>query len=240
MRSFRRLNWRYAIGELLIVFVGIMSAVQVDRWNTGRLDRAASDAYLDRIAVDLEADLAFLGEIGEASRAQSESVDRFLLFLGGEGGVPSDSAIATQVVEVLTSGGARIAFGLRTGTFRDMLSTGSLALVEDPELRDSLISYYEDATVPLADRATEFHASEVYNPLQELFARHVDYRVLYGSLKDLPGSRLLVTNWGTLANDADLRTQLQRLSAGAFDLAKLYSRLAETTRSLREQVVAAR
>lgn len=239
MGAIRRLNWRYAIGELLIVFVGIMSAVQVDRWNTGRMERAAGQAYLDRVALDLNADLTFLAEIEESSRLQSAAVDRFLLFMNENTAVPSDSMLAAGVVEVLTAGGTRVAFGLRTGTFRDMLSTGALALIENDELRNALISYYEDATVPLLDRATEYTTVDLYYPLQEMFAAHLDYRVLYGSMKGNPDAHLLVTDWQSLRNDAELRTQLQRLSAGAFDIAGLYSTIAETTERLREQIAAA-
>jgi hypothetical protein len=72
-----------------------------------------------------------------------------------------------------------------------------------------------------------------------LFAAHIDYRVLYGSLANDPDAALLTTDWRSLRSDARLKTQLQRLSAGAFSIAGLYSRIAETTRGLRDQLAAA-
>ena len=53
MASWRQWRWGSALGELLIVFVGILGAVQVDRWNEGRKERAVLQDYLDRIIIDV-------------------------------------------------------------------------------------------------------------------------------------------------------------------------------------------
>ena len=48
---------RYAIGEILLVMVGILLALQVNNWNNVRSERALEVKYLKGIKADLQVDL---------------------------------------------------------------------------------------------------------------------------------------------------------------------------------------
>ena len=49
-----KINWRYALGELAIVVVGILIAVSVNAWWGSRQDAAPEQAYLQQLASDLD------------------------------------------------------------------------------------------------------------------------------------------------------------------------------------------
>ncbi len=48
---------RYAIGEIVLVVIGILIALQINTWNNERINRIEEKAYLKRLAMDLNRDL---------------------------------------------------------------------------------------------------------------------------------------------------------------------------------------
>ena len=51
---------KYAIGEIALVVIGILIALQVNNWNIDRVDRKSEQKYLKNIKEDLEKDLVNL------------------------------------------------------------------------------------------------------------------------------------------------------------------------------------
>ncbi len=54
------LNWRYAMGELLLIILGILIALAISDWNDRRLQHQQEQALLREVRTTLEADLAEL------------------------------------------------------------------------------------------------------------------------------------------------------------------------------------
>jgi len=52
-----RLDWKYAIGELLIVTLGVLVALYVDQWNTDRLLKLEEVDYIERLLEQAKFDL---------------------------------------------------------------------------------------------------------------------------------------------------------------------------------------
>ena len=52
-----RLDWKYAIGELLIVTLGVLVALYVDQWNTDRLLKLEEVDYIERLLEEAKFDL---------------------------------------------------------------------------------------------------------------------------------------------------------------------------------------
>jgi hypothetical protein len=50
----------YALGEIFLVVIGILIALQVNTWNEDRVQRSREVKYLKNIRLDLEKDLASL------------------------------------------------------------------------------------------------------------------------------------------------------------------------------------
>ena len=55
--------FKYAIGEILLVVIGILLALQINNWNENRKDAAAGRQYLNAIKVDLQKDLTHADSI---------------------------------------------------------------------------------------------------------------------------------------------------------------------------------
>jgi len=133
--GFRRAS---VLGELAIVIVGVLLAIAADRWNTGRQDRAAEEAYLVELEADLRSDTAALSE--EIARAQRrEAAARLMLSVVLEGAPIADPVeFVSSVVNASTYGEPVQS----RETFDDLVQTGRLGLITDPNLRRELAEYY--------------------------------------------------------------------------------------------------
>jgi hypothetical protein len=65
----------YAIGEIFLVVVGILIAIQIDNWNQERINRARELTYLQNILTDLKNDKAKLIEIIERREDKARSAE---------------------------------------------------------------------------------------------------------------------------------------------------------------------
>ncbi len=63
---------RYAVGEILLVVIGVLIALQVNNWNEGRKDRKLEHEYLLRLHEDM---LASLKNVKKNIKDITEQID---------------------------------------------------------------------------------------------------------------------------------------------------------------------
>ena len=145
----------YALGEILLVMIGILLALQVNTWNNNRINRNLEKQYLNRMIQDLGADLE------EVERATLSSYRRILLganvldTLGVENFNPSDiyqlalqhhengdfeipSTFGEKLVQLRTY---RVFNGTDI-TMQELLSNGKLDVIRDEHLRIAVQDHY--------------------------------------------------------------------------------------------------
>lgn len=72
----------YAIGEVALIIIGIMIALQIDNWNTDRQQRELLDSYLQSIALDMQQDAKELEQLGAVRRGRTVDSIRMFMLLG--------------------------------------------------------------------------------------------------------------------------------------------------------------
>jgi hypothetical protein len=127
---------RRHLAELVVVFVGVALAFAVENLREGINERAVEEQYLSGFRRDLTADLAMLRAQQEARRAQ---VDNALLVLEFYDGRSIDP-------QPFLSAYFSALFALRTtpnrNTMDEVLSSGSLRLMRDSDIREALLELY--------------------------------------------------------------------------------------------------
>ena len=130
----------YAIGEIVLVVIGILIALQINNWNQGRLNAAKEDAYLENLERDLQNQLSSID-------LQLEYEQKYITL----GTVILDDYYATDVIALDSTLSANLSIltGRKTfvrtdPTFEDMLSTGNIGLLRNNGLRNALIEYYQE------------------------------------------------------------------------------------------------
>lgn len=145
-----RLNWRFLLGEFVVIVVGILIALWVDQLREAHVNAGLQVEYLESIVTDLDADLAQFDET-EAWMRRGEAAAATVLALY-EGSPPTEN-VADLVAAVETAGWQYFP-SITRNTLEDLRSTGNLRLIRDPELRRAIADYYatvEEVSIPLAD-----------------------------------------------------------------------------------------
>jgi len=134
----RGTNLRRVASEFLLIVLGVVSALGVDRWVQGIDDAEAERDYLARLAADVTANAALFDVMlrdWELSRRETAA----LLALLEEGGKrPSEFGLS---IALARAGNVNTA-PPREASFRDLESTGNLRLISDPDLRSTLVRYF--------------------------------------------------------------------------------------------------
>jgi len=127
----------YAIGEILLVVIGIIIAVQIGNWNQSVQDKELLRISLENLREDLEIQKEIIdGQLAHESEMIAKA-DSILMFM--QEPVPSPSDMAPLLFELTT----RRTFIANKATFNNLESTGNIVLIKDKELKNELIRYYQ-------------------------------------------------------------------------------------------------
>jgi hypothetical protein len=74
-RIIRAVNWRHAVGEVLLIVVGILIALAISDWNDRRLQRIQELALLEEIKSTMETDVAALETKLEEIKGAAEQLE---------------------------------------------------------------------------------------------------------------------------------------------------------------------
>ena len=131
-----KFNWRYAIGEFLIVVIGILVAFQLDAWKENRDESMLVKEYLTDIRVGLVTDSAFyqnaLGYFDDIS-SEIDITKRYLK--QGNLELPQDGQVSLRRIS------AWYRIYVSNTAFEDLYNSGRINLIDNKSLRYNLISY---------------------------------------------------------------------------------------------------
>ncbi|NVK48582.1 MAG: hypothetical protein HWE09_02360 [Cyclobacteriaceae bacterium] len=143
----------YALGEIFLVMIGILLALQVNNWNSERLDRKTSIEYHKRMVYDIDVLVKRLEDESVRASAINKNLSQTVLIL--EKGEFNDSTAAI-VDFALTRYFQITAFSFQIASYEEMKATGQLALIDNLELRQKLYSYaiYASTISSIVDQFT--------------------------------------------------------------------------------------
>jgi hypothetical protein len=129
----------YAAGEIILVVIGILIALQLNAWKADQRDRASEKVHLENLREDLNLQL-------EVIRTQmvhdSSMILRSDTAMGYFSGTLSLEALERRLYGSRKLGW-RKTFVTSDATFKVLLSTGGMNLIGDPRLRTDLMRYHQ-------------------------------------------------------------------------------------------------
>ncbi len=138
---------RYAIGEIVLVVIGILIALQVNNWNEDRKERTIEIRYLQNLKSDLENDSLALLEI-RAYRMNTVKAAQDLLSIANSGSIED----VYEVDSLYWAIGVWWEFIPNDNTFQELISSGRLNLIEDESIKKSLMKLSKDYDQIVVDR----------------------------------------------------------------------------------------
>lgn len=131
----------YAIGEILLIMIGIFLALQLNNWNEERKDRLEEKDILNRIKVELEGHKANHSNRARLLPRRKQAIDRVASVFEGEP-VLDDLEFLNVLLD---SAGQSISTpSLRSRAYDELLNSGKIGLIRNTELRDLITDYYSN------------------------------------------------------------------------------------------------
>lgn len=139
----------YAIGEIILVVIGILIALQINTWNEERKSADQEALYIKRLIADNKQDLLTFSKFIKELNKGKQSVELFSAAL--KSNTVSDSLLIHRANEYFKYGSIFPIFSSSRSTFEDLSSTGNLNVIRNSELRDKIVQHYA-LHVQLAER----------------------------------------------------------------------------------------
>ena len=144
---------RYAIGEIVLVVIGILIALQINNWNEDKKEIKLANTYLENLKLDLKSDIEAL-ELALTDLDFYEKKGYYSLHVL-EGKVKK-----IDTIEFLKSLVWNNHYHLQqpsTSTYEDLISSGNIKLITNNDLKVALSKYYlkNDWMAQFGQRARE-------------------------------------------------------------------------------------
>ncbi len=130
----------YAIGEIILVVIGILIALQINNWNENRKSAKQENLYLKRLLSENKEDInTFNSNIADLKKG-IETIENLSNALNTNG--TSEQELIAAANDFFGYGSIYPIFTSSTSTFDDLSSTGNLKDIKNSELRDQLVKHY--------------------------------------------------------------------------------------------------
>ncbi|WP_178986581.1 DUF6090 family protein [Winogradskyella helgolandensis] len=127
--------FKYAIGEIVLVVIGILIALQINNWNENRKLKSKADIYVNKIINDLKVDTLNISKLINRAVTHKKEIANYFEYFNSE-----DSINVEQLIDSIND---LEVFYLKyfpvNKTFKDMESSGNSDLLLDTH-RDFLIN----------------------------------------------------------------------------------------------------
>jgi hypothetical protein len=207
--------FKYAIGEIILVVIGILIALQVSNWNKQNEDRKLEKRYVSELILDLQKDSIFIYNFSEASYQQVESKNKLINYLEGQQ-FTEDSLVAyfsSQWKPVPK-------FSPITTTLDEMKSTGNIKVLQNSTIRRKILETYNYYKTHIDNTEERYHIQQnalgnlAYSKVPNLFIEFyitTEKLDIKSVLDDYEIKNLFLGNFTNGFNEA--LTQLQAANA---------------------------
>ena len=147
--------FKYAIGEIALVMIGILLAIQANNWNVNRIAKTELNQSLNKLLIELDQDSAELNIRISANNEMIATLDSCLIILKE----PEKYSIE-KFEDLFHFMNYTMTFKFARVTFDALSSSGKLKRIKNTKLSDSLINYYGQAGYKQVESALTFHVRE--------------------------------------------------------------------------------
>lgn len=160
----------YAIGEIILVVIGILIALSINSWNEERLDKKEVATYLEQIRTELEYDIIIYKE-------DLNHMEQAIEYLENVDSGAYDEVDLSNLLTYLTKNMAPIE---NDKSYAKLVESGKIELSENDQVNSQLQAYYIGACEHY-NQATLFHqrfvSENLEGPLLHILGHKKDFLV---------------------------------------------------------------
>ena len=147
----------YAIGEIVLVVIGILIALQINNWNENRKEKAIAADYLTALKNEFQANIADLERvIVEADSVFKNSLSIFQNFTKTNG---KPNLTEKEINTFLVTALHQVEFRPQMGVINDIINSGKTSLFKNDTLRN-FISSWEGAIQIIQGYEVSLHGGQ--------------------------------------------------------------------------------
>lgn len=181
----------YALGEIVLVVIGIFIALQLNTWKENKQKTKAEHDFLNGIITDLERDISDLSRLLERDTTTFNAYTEILKPFKD----PALNIYSPVFIKSIGNAQYTHEFEGNSIVFEDMKSSGTINNINSDVLRFSLLDYYNDSERCIS---TQKKNVSLINKLKdEAFTTHLD-------LNSLIESFIFKDNWSVQLDGLDL------------------------------------
>lgn len=202
----------YAIGEITLVVIGILIAVQIDDWNENRKQSEVEKNYFRNLRNDLMADVVGIEGLIDLSEKKILAAKRIKARIDGDT-IGSLFEFSNDMQRLIFVG----SFTPNQNTYEEMLSSGNFSLISNDSIKLKLMALNQSY---ILIKGAQDHVTNDYHVFLEAFQRNLDWGNYYDLNKSpLPSAYDGVEPYPIL-DSAYLTSHKNELEAEALDLFK--------------------
>ena len=203
---------KYAIGEIILVVIGILIALQINNWNETRKSNILKKSYIENLITDLNTDLKNLEQLNTINRINEKEGRYLASFLDNTLTKPDTLRLTYSII----SCGFIPNITIISSTYNDIIKSNNIHLFNDVQLKKVLDDYYipnnwvslfndrilKTAWYDYRDEMVKFHSPLLY---KDYYEQNNSIRSSYSWKYDI--------KWDLMKNNSYLKTQLGMLDA---------------------------
>ncbi|WP_133758993.1 DUF6090 family protein [Gelidibacter sediminis] len=126
--------FKYAIGEIILVVIGILIALQINNWNENKSNLKESNEFVARLKAEVKSNIGFTKVEIEKKESQRRS-SLAILKMFGEDITKLSSKTLDSLINISMANGN---MEFKNGTLNEGLNTGKVALIKSDSLKTLL------------------------------------------------------------------------------------------------------
>ena len=129
----------YAIGEIFLVVIGILVALQINNWTEQQKQKQLQVVYLNRLVNDLDHDLANI-EFTDTEITENQAV--ISNFVNTINAIQDKNQLLKSMTAYFEKGWLIYEFVPSANTYIDLSQTGNMKVIRNTDLVNDIIAYY--------------------------------------------------------------------------------------------------
>lgn len=131
----------YATGEIVLVVIGILIALNINNWNEKQVERKSEHQYLINLLADIRLQISEYESSAHSERNAAFTIDQIGLLLASD----INPVAMDSLNKLLSSFTMERSVNIFNATFDDLKSTGNIQLISNSNLKSQLLEFYQMA-----------------------------------------------------------------------------------------------
>jgi len=220
--------FKYAIGEIVLVVIGILIALQVNNWNIERIERKSELKFLKNIQLDLEKDLSSLSFLINFRKERIKGDSKIIQHINGAP-IKDITEVTKNVVNTIMEQ----RFSPNNNTYVELSSSGNLNLISNDSIKSLLLEL--EALYKLNNFGIDHEAFDYREYISKSLAKHTNLEQLtpvFMDEKTIEEQGITRESFKALFESPEYKNGIYIIGLTSKDMITLYEDIAAKSRQI--------